>query len=388
MEVNLDGRTIYDELGVKPIINAAGTFTDLGGSLMSQEVIAAWCEAAQHFVDLRELQQRVGEKLAALLQVEAALVTGGAANGILLGTAAAITLRDADFVRRTFSPDGQEPYEVLRQTAHRDLYDRQLETCGIRIVDVETVADVERSVNERTMMMMAYNLYEPEGKIDHNGWLRLARRYTLPTLLDAAADTPPVENLWHYSQLGYDMVVFSGGKAIRGPQGTGLLLGRRHLIEAARQNAVPNEGTIGRAAKVSKEDIVAVWKAVEQYVRADGNVIWQQCERRAGVIAALLREVPTVTTRIVVPQIANRFPHVLVFWNEQELEITRAELKQRLRDGTPGIATGRVYGTGDEGFLISVVNLQTHEEQIVGERIRAILSKKRGGSPFSRRAGQ
>ena len=136
---------------------------------------------------------------------------------------------------------------------------------------------------------------------------------------------------------------------------------------------VVGEGTVGRVAKVSKEDIVALWKAVEQYVRLDGDLIRKQCERRTAAIDASLREVPTVATRIVVPQVANQFPHLLVHWDEQELGITRAEMKLRLRDGTPSIATGRVYGTGDDGFLISVINLQAGEERIVGERIREIL---------------
>ncbi len=360
---------VYEQLGVRTIINAAGTFTEFGGSLMPAEVVTASVEAARYFVDLRELQDAVGRKLAALLQVEAVLVTGGAASGILLGTAAAITLRHPEFIERML----ETPIEVLRQSSHRNVYDRQIEMCGVRIVDVETVNDVERAVNDRTVMMMAYNLAEPHGQIRHAQWIELARQFSISTLLDAAADLPPLENLWKFNQLGYDMVVFSGGKALRGSQSSGLLIGRADLIEAAKRNGVPNEGVVGRVAKVGKEDIVGLWKAVELFVNS-GNELHEQCERRINILQEFLQRLPTLTSRRIVPEIANHFPHLLIEWNEQVLGITRAELKDRLRNGTPTIVTGRVDGTGEDGFLISVVNLQDGEVQIVAKRIVQILS--------------
>ena len=362
-------KNIYERLGVKTVINAAGTFTEFGGSLMPAEVVSASAEAARHFVDLRELQECVGRKLAAMLQVDAALVTGGAASGLLLGTAAVMTLRDPGFPNQ--SPVTQ--YEVLRQTSHRDLYDRQVESCGVRLVDVETAEDVARAVNERTIMMLSYNVYESQGEINHQEWLGLAETFSLPTLLDAAADTPPVENLWRFNQMGYDMVAFSGGKAIRGPQSSGLLLGRSDLIEAAKKNAVPNEGTVGRVAKVSKEDIVGLWKAVEIFVNT-GDQLFEECERSIERISTQLTPVKTLVSRRVVPQAANHFPHLLIEWDEQVLGVTRAELKDQLKSGTPAIVTGRVYGTGHDGFLISVVNLQEGEDSIVAERIVEVLS--------------
>ncbi len=368
----LDSResNIYDRLGVRTVINAAGTFTDYGGSLMPPAVVAARAEAATHFVDFGELQNEVGCRLAALLQVESALVTGGAAGGIMLGTAAAITIRCPEFVERTPGV----PFEVLRQRSHRNPYDRQVEMCGVRIVDVESAEDVARAVNERTAMMLAYNLFEPRGKICHAEWLRLADRFSLPTLLDAAADTPPVENLWRFNRMGYDMVVFSGGKAIRGPQSSGLLLGRSDLIEAAKRNAVPNEGAVGRAVKVSKEDIVGLWTAVELFVNS-GDELFAQCDRRITRLQELLKHIPTLISRRIVPEVANHFPHLLIEWDEGQLGITRAQLKDRLTLGSPSIVTGRVYGTGDEGFLISAINLQEGEESIVAGRLIHILSE-------------
>lgn len=364
--------SVYEQLGVKTVINAAGTLTEFGGSLMPPEVVAACGQAARHFVDLRELQDKVGQRLAALLKVEAAMVTGGAASGLLLGTAAAVTLRDPEYIRRV--PSTQ--FEVLRQSSHRDVYDRQVESCGVRIVDVDTAADVAQAVNGRTVMMLSYNLYETEGQIKQAEWLELAARFGLPTLLDAAADTPPVENLWKFNRQGFDMVVFSGGKAICGPQSSGLLLGRADLIEAAKRNAVPNEGTVGRAAKVSKEDIVGLWKAVEMFLNA-GDEVFERCERRIQRIQELLKPVRTLVSRRIVPEIANHFPHLLMEWDEHELGVTRTELKERLRRGNPSIVTARVYGTGDEGFLISVVNLQRGEEVIVAQRIVDVLTSGR-----------
>ena len=369
--VFVNDRAIYDELGVTPIINAAGTFTRLGGSLMSSEVVAAWSKAAGNFVDVVELQDKVGARISELLDVEAAMVTGGAAAGILLGTAAAITRHDASFITR--QPLDERPFEVLRRANQRDPYDRQATTCGVRIVDVETLEEAEAKHNEHTVMTMAYNVYEPESQIRHDEWLAFARNFSIPTLLDAAADTPPVANLSALNHLGYDMVVFSGGKAIRGPQGTGLLLGRQEFIELAKQNASPNEGVIGRVAKVSKEDMVALWKAVELFVEK-GDSLLEQCQQRIAILCEMLRSIPTLSIETLVPAVANHFPHLLLHWDQAQLGVDAAELRRQLWTGSPRIATDRVYGTGNEGFLISVVNLQPGEETIVAQRVKEILS--------------
>ena len=340
---------------------------------MSAEVIAAWQEAAKHFVDLRELQDRVGQKIADMLNVEAALVTGGAASGIMLGTAAAITMRDSEFVRQqVWLTDGQ-PFEVIRQHCQRDIYDRQIHTCGVAIVEVGSVDEFADVVSDRTVMMMAYNLYEPDSDIDHTTWLELAKTHSIPTLLDASADTPPIENLWRYSRMGYDMVAFSGGKAIGGPQSSGLLVGQRDLIAAAKKNAVPNEGTIGRVAKVSKEDVVALWKALEIHLR-DGAEIAERCHRQLQTIATILADLPMLECSFITPEVANHFPHLLLRWDEADLNLSSDALATELRSGSPPIATGRVHGTGTEGLLISAINLQAGEETIVGTRIQEILT--------------
>jgi L-seryl-tRNA(Ser) seleniumtransferase len=197
----------------------------------------------------------------------------------------------------------------------------------------------------------------------------------VPTLLDAAADTPPVEALSKYNKLGFDLVVFSGGKGIRGPQDAGLLLGRKHLIEAAKLNTSPRCPSIGRGLKVSKEDMVAMWAAVERYAHLDHAAEQRQWEARIATIEAAVRDLPTITTKRIVPPIANHLPHLLLLWNEQRLGIKPAEVKKQLADGDPPIITGRVHGTGEEGFLISVFMLQEGEDRIVAERVRAILQR-------------
>ena len=372
-------QSIYELLGVQPIINAAGTFTSLGGSLMPAEVIEATSLAARHFVDVEELQDRVGKRIAEMLGVPAALVTGGAASAILLGTAAAITKRDGEFIRRQVtSPDGS-PYEVLRLRSHCDIYDRQVTTCGVKIIDVDSAIDFKQKVSERTVLAMAYNLYEPGSKVKHDEWLGLADKHSIPTLLDAAADVPPVENLWQLHKTGFDMVAFSGGKAIRGPQSSGLLLGKAEFVELAKQNAVPHEGTIGRVAKVSKEDIIGLWKAIELFVSDgphNGDRIEARCLAQLAVIESHVAKTGGLHCNYVTPQQANHFPHLLIEWDETTLRLTRDELAEKLRSGTPPIATGRVYGTGSNGLLISAINLQAGEEDVVGRRLNECFGLK------------
>lgn len=370
-------QNIYESLGVKPIVNAAGTFTDLGGSVMLPEVVEAWNAAATHFVDLNELRDCVGQRIAEMLGVPAVLVTGGAASSILLGVAAAVTRRDAMFPRHAAQPCNAQPYEVLRLVSHADIYDRQVTTCGVNIVEVNCASDFEAKVSDRTILAMSYNLYEPESSIKHEQWLDLAKTHSIPTLLDAAADTPPVENLWRLHHMGFDMVAFSGGKAIRGPQGSGLLLGCPELIQLAKQNAAPNEGTVGRVAKVSKEDIVGLWKAIELFVSDgpyNGDRLGARCREQLAAIESYVADLSGVSSRYITPKEANHFPHLLLNWDEVALGVSRDTLVDALRAGDPRIATGRVHGTGSDGLLISAINLQPGEEKIVGRRLRQSFS--------------
>lgn len=367
--------SIYESLGVKHVINATGTVTFLGGSLMPPEVVATWVDASKHFVNILDLHDKVGQKIAKLIGVEAALVTTGASGALLLGTAAAVTRGQAVSIKRLPDTTGMKN-EVIVQKSHRSCYDNQLTDVGVKLIEVETAGDVGRAINDRTALMFFMNISDPAGKIKRSEWVELARKHQIPTLLDAAADAPPVVRLTEYLKLGFDMVAFSGGKAIRGPNDTGLLLGRKDLIAAAKLNANPHCGTIGRMMKVSKEDMVALLAAVELFVTKDHEAEQREWERRIGVIEQALKEVPTMQSKRIVPEIANHVPHVIFTWDEKMLNLTPEQVTKELAAGDPTIQIGRVSGTGDKGILISVFVLQEGEERIVAERLQGIFKRR------------
>ena len=244
---------------------------------------------------------------------------------------------------------------------------------------METPADVAKAVNKRTALMFFMNVSERDGRIRIGEWLELARKHKIPTLLDAAADVPPLERLSGYNRMGFDLVAFSGGKAIRGPNDTGLLLGKKDLIEAAKLNTNPHCGTIGRMMKVSKEDMIALLAAVERFVRLDHKAEWREYDRRIGIIEAAIKDIPALQCERIVPPIANHVPHLLITWDEKRIKLTRQRLTRALFEADPPIQIGRVSGTGDRGVLISVLTLQTGEERIVADRLRAIFRKAAGG---------
>ena len=370
-------QSVYERLGLKHIINATGTVTNLGGSIMPPEVVAAWTDAAKHFVNLVELQDRVGERIAKLVGVEAALVTTGAAGALLLATAAIVTGGDRKKMVRLPDTTGMKN-EVILQRAHHSCYDNQLTNVGVRLIDVESAADVKRVVNERTALMFFMNKEDAAGRIRRADWIALARQHKIPTLLDAAADVPPVERLSEYNRMGFDLVAFSGGKAIRGPNDTGLLLGRKELIDAAKLNTNPHCPSVGRALKVSKEDMIAQMTAVERFVRLDHKAEAREIERRIGVIEAAVKDIPSVQCERILPPIANHVPHLVLIWDEKRVRITRDAFTRALMDGDAPIQIGRVSGTGERGVLFSGLTLQTGEERTVAARVAAILRKAAG----------
>src|SRR5438876_842372 len=245
-------RDYFKELGIKPFINAAGTYTTLTASLMQPEVVQAIDYASKQFVHLIELHDAVGQRIATLIGCEAAMVTAGAASALTLGTAACMTGTNQDFIRRLSDTVGMKN-EVIIQKSHRYGYDHAVRNCGIRFVEVETRDELERAVNDRTAMMLFLNENDPVGKIRAAEFVELGKKHSVPTFTDAAADVPPVDALSRYTKMGFDLVTFSGGKGIRGPQSAGLLLGGKDLIAAARLNGPPNSDTIGRGMKVNKE---------------------------------------------------------------------------------------------------------------------------------------
>jgi D-glucosaminate-6-phosphate ammonia-lyase len=363
-------RDYFKELGIRPFINAAGTYTTLTASLMHPEVVQAIDYASRQFVHLQDLHDAVGRRIASVIGCEAAMVSSGAASALTLGTAACMTGTNYEFIRRLPDTAGMKT-EVIIQKAHRYGYDHAVRDCGIRFVEVETASDLDRAVNDRTAMMLFFNANDPVGKIHAAEFAELGKKHNVPTFNDAAADVPPVENLSKYIKQGFDLVTFSGGKGIRGPQSAGLLLGRKSLIEAARLNASPNSDSIGRGMKVNKEEILGMMVAVEVYLKKDHAAEWRDWEKRIKTIADSVGPIAGVKTETFVPEIANAVPHLRVAWDEAALKITSKEATKKLLEGEPSIELRP--GAKDGSIEVAVWMLQSNEAQIVARRIREVL---------------
>ena len=362
------GRDYFRELGVRPFINAAGTYTAMTASLMPPEVMDAIHYASQHYVMLDELHDKVAERIATRLRCEAAMVTSGAASALTLGTAAVLTGTDRQKIVDLPNLTTMKS-DVIVQKSHRFGYEHAVRNCGVRLVEVETPDDLERAVSDKTAMMLFYNNNNKEGRIQDEEFVRLGKKHRIPTLNDAAADVPPVDNLWKYTSMGFDLVAFSGGKGIRGPQSAGLLLGRKDLIAAARLNAPPNGNTVGRGMKVNKEEMVGMLAALELYLEKDHDQERREFEKRAEEIRKSAAAVPGVKAEVFVPEVANHVPHVRISWNTARM--TPADVVKAMRDGEPSI------GTRSEGdtIVIGVWMMRPGEEKIVARRLREVLEK-------------
>jgi L-seryl-tRNA(Ser) seleniumtransferase len=380
------GEDYYEKLGVTKIINAAGTYTALTASTMPPSVQAAVARAAKHPVRLGELQRAAGEYLARQLKCEAAMVTAGAASALTLGTAAAMSVGNRAAVHNLPTDVSALKNEVIVQKGHRYDYDHAIRNCGARFVEVVTLSDYEAAFTDRTVMTNFFNAAE-QGEISREDWVRVAHRHNVPCFNDAAADVPPIANLWNYTQMGFDMVAFSGGKGMRGPQNAGLLLGRKDLITAAAQNNNPNSDSVGRGMKVAKEQIVGMVAAVDWFLSQTDAGMESEFRRRADRIAAQLKSIPTLEPKVVVPNVAaNAVPHLLLRYDTQRVKIRPGQVMAELRKGTPSIElnpqTGRKAGAGlptDENtIVVGVWMLEPGEELIVARRLKEVLGKAAG----------
>jgi L-seryl-tRNA(Ser) seleniumtransferase len=368
--VRRKGVDYFRELGVRPFINAAGTYTALTASLMPPEVIDAIQYASKHYVMLDELHDRVGERIAALCRAEAAMVTSGAAAALTLGTAAVLTGTDRRKIVDLPNLAGMKS-EVIIQKSHRFGYDHAVRNCGVRLVEVETADELSRAVNEKTAMMLFYNNNNREGRIQDEEFVRLGKQHGIATFNDAAADVPPVENLWKYTQMGFDLVTFSGGKGIRGPQSSGILLGSQPLIQAARLNAPPNGNTVGRGMKVNKEEMLGLLVALELFLGKDHAKERREYDRRAELIRSNAVSVPGVKAEVFVPEVANNVPHIRITWDDAD-EKAAAAAVEAMKDGEPSI------GIRSEGksLVVGVWMMRPGEEKVVARRLRQVLEKR------------
>jgi D-glucosaminate-6-phosphate ammonia-lyase len=363
-------RDFWRELGIRPIINGAGSYTMFTGSLMRPEVLETIAATAGEYVRLVEVQQAVGKRIASLLGCEAAMVSSGAAAALTLGTAACITGKNPDFIQRIPDTTGMKNQVIIQKT-HRFPYDHMVRNCGVRLVEVETREELEKAISPATALMLFLNKAEPQGQVKMEEFVAIGKKHGVPTFNDAAADVPPIEYLLKPIRLGFDLVTVSGGKGIRGPQSAGLLLGRKDLIEAALLNTAPHSDTMGRSCKVNKEEIVATMVALESFLKEDHQVNWREWERRVETIAKIVSAVPGVKSEPFIPQIANEVPHLRVDWDREEIRLTPQEVMQQLRDGEPSI---ELVPGPQAGVEIAAWTLKPGEAEVVGERLRAILA--------------
>jgi L-seryl-tRNA(Ser) seleniumtransferase len=380
------GVDYYQKLGVTPFINAAGTYTVLSASTMPDEVQAAVALASKRPVNLNELLEASGTYLAKQLHCEAALITSGAAAALVVGTAACVTMGNDQAILGIPTDTAGLKNEVIVQKSHRYGYDHALRNCGIRFIEVETLEQYEQAFNDRTVMAHFFNA--GVGKITREDWLRVAHQHQVPCFNDAAADVPPISNLWKYTQMGFDLVTFSGGKGLRGPQCTGLLLGRKDLIDAAKKNNSPNSNTIGRGMKVAKEEIVGLVAAVDWFLKQDDVAMEAEYRRRADLVSKQLNSIPTLQTQIFVPEVANHVPHLLITYDQSRVKISGAEVMQKMREGNPRIelnpSTGGAPASaglpgGPNTIVVGVWMLQPGEETIVANRLREVLKEATAG---------
>jgi L-seryl-tRNA(Ser) seleniumtransferase len=363
----------YEELGVTTVINCEGTMTVLGGSLPHPELEAVMTMAGRHFVPIAELEVAAGNRIAQMLKLPdgySAIVTSGAAAAIQSGLAGILTGDNEALIRQLPDLTGMKS-EVIIQKSHRNPFDHQLRATGIKLVEIETQDQLRAAVNERTAMMHFSNFANAAGQIKVDEWIKLGKQYNIPCMNDAAADTPPVSHLWDYAHMGYDLITFSGGKAIRGPQCAGMLIGRKELVANALLNNSPHEDTLGRSQKVGKEEIVGMVKALELFLNEDHDALAKEWQSRLERISGEITKVPGVSTSFFTPDIANHVPHMQITWDAARISLTPNEASKLLRGSKPSIAMGG--GEQRPGLGMNSFMLQPGEDKIVAEQLSRIL---------------
>ena len=365
----------YQDLGVGKIINAWDTITVYGGSRMPAEVIDAMAEASRSFVDLYELAGKAGAKIAELTHNEAAYVTAGAACGLMLSAAACITGPDQDKINRLPDTAGL-PNEIIIQKCQRVSWDRCVRQAGAKLVEIGAteqtrINDLEQAISRQTaaILYFAGSWYERHA-LPLDQVVQVASSHHVPVIVDAAANLPPVENLWRYTGIGADLVVFSGGKALCGPQNTGLILGRKDLIAACCRNGSPYSA-IGRVAKVGKEEIMGVLTAVERYLSLDHTAILQQHEQWVAALIDSLAGLPHIEVSRVYPgPHGQAYPRMRVAFPDTD---RRNEVVRMLRIGDPSILVG-TWAPDETAIYVSPLTLNEDEVRIVAAALKSVIS--------------
>lgn len=368
-------RDLFKELGLKTFINAACVCTRLTASLMPPEVTQAITKGAEEFVLLDDVLDKVGEKIAELCHAEAATVTAGCWSALVQGLAGTMTGMDRKKVMQLPNVDGMKS-EVILQKSHANGYHEALKNTGATLVIVETLREAEAAINEKTAMLWFLNRELNQGKLNYEQWITLGKKHKIPTMIDIASDAHPVDNLWKFNDMGFDLVAISGGKAMRGPQSAGILMGKRDLIAAARLSAPPNSG-ICRGHKVNKEEILAMYVALERHIKMDHEKEWKMWEDSMSIVVNTIKNIKGVQTEVFIPEIANYTPTLHLSWDTSLIKMTGKELRERLWNGNPGIEVmgGGTMGSKKDGIELSVWQLKPGQDKIVGNRVREELQK-------------
>lgn len=381
-----DTANVYERIGIRPLINARGTWTYLSGSLILPEVRAAMQAASRQFVDLFELQAAVGKRLAALSGAESGMITSGSAGAMAAATAACIAGSDPERIWQLPDTSGLKNEVVM--LGGRIAFDSAIRLAGAKLVIAKTLDELQGVINSQTAMV--YTTWRDDNLPKA---LEITRHAKVPLLLDDAAGIPPFENLSRYAKVGVDLYCFSGGKGMRGPQCAGVLLGRKDLIDAALKNYNPYEGAVCRPMKVGKEEIIGMLTAIETWQKLDINALNREWNAKVQRIAKLVGTVPGVNTNVYVPEEGNSYPTLRVEWDEQKVGLSVAQCDQKLRDGNPRIevltntnpsmvpavheGSGPKHEPPKNRLEIVSMTLQDGEDLIVGRRLREILNAAR-----------
>jgi uncharacterized pyridoxal phosphate-dependent enzyme len=366
-------RDYFKELGLRTFINAAGNYTSMTASLMPPEVIQAIQSSALKYALLDDVQDKVGEKIAALCHAEAAMVTAGCWSALVLGMAGVLTGMDNKKVAQLPFLEGTGmKSEVIMLKNHANGYHRALTNAGVSIITVDNRVELEKAISDKTALLWYLNREAPDSTIQHKEFVEIARQHKIPSMIDIAADVPPVENLWKFNDMGFDLVCISGGKAMLGPQSAGILMGKKDLIAAARLSAPPRSG-IGRGQKVNKEEIIGMYAALERYIKHDHAKDWKMWEDRVEVVKQAVKSIKGVTTETIVPPVANHNPSLKIAWDPSIIKLTKTEMGDRLRAGDPSVEV--IAWEDDSSIRITTFMLQPGQDKIVARRIREELMK-------------
>ena len=376
------GPNIYQSIGVRPLINCRGTLTIIGGSLELPEVLAAQQAAAKHYVQLDELMEGIGRRLAELTGAEWGIVTSGCAAGMAHATAACVAGGNPDLHVRIPNLHGFVKDEVIIPKHSRNVYDAAIRSVGVKIIEVNSPEELERAMGPRVAMIYIFaNERSASGSLSTEAIASMAKPRGIPIFVDAAAEVLTIPNV--HLQKGATLVGYSGGKALRGPQCTGIVLGRKDLVQAMWMHSAPHHG-YGRSMKVGKEEAMGALMAVEMWTKRDHQAEWKQWLSRLDHIAEAVKRLDGVKTNLREPRgLSNRSPGLGISWNTAKLGITGEQVSELLYKGEPRIALGgggarmRTADT-DTGISVTAYMMQPGDEKIVAKRIVEVLSSSRG----------